>query len=116
LTHDQAVAALRRGKAVEQLLQSEPRDGRATVRWISVFRSGEAFVVTAHHVYDEGDADFLDLSEFEPVDDEEYAGEGVEVARHSRPEEALNAARGHGATSERWVNQGVLADEYADMR
>ena len=59
---------------------------------------------------------FLDLSAFEPVDEEEYSGEGVEVAREPGPEAALRAALDHGAGPERWVNQGVIADEYADSR
>jgi hypothetical protein len=116
LSQDEAVAALRRGKTIEQLLESAPHDGRATVTWVSASRSGDAFVVRAHHVYDEGEPEFRDVSEFAPVDDEEYAGEGIEVARHLEPERALDAARVHGATAERWVNQGVVAVEYAEVR
>jgi len=44
----------------------------------------------------------------------EYSGEGVGVARHPEPDGALRAALGHRAGWERWVNQGVVADEYAD--
>ena len=116
LTRDQAAGALRRGKQVEQLLDSEPHEGRRTVRWLTVGPSRGHFVVSAHHVYDEGNPEFLDVSEFSPIDDEEEWGEGTLIARLPDPEDALDAARGHGATPERWVNQGVIGDEYADAR
>ena len=89
LTPAQAAAALRRGKPVEQLLQSEPHDGQPTVKWLSVnaVRDG-GFVVSAHHVYD--------------------------VERHAEAEGAIEAASDHGALSDRWVNFDMVADEYAD--
>ena len=112
LTPAQAADALRRGKPVEQLLRSEPYDGQPTVKWLSVnpVRDG-GFVVTAHHVYDDGVAESMSLT---PVDAEEYVGEGVDVGRHSEADAALEAAGDHGALSDRWVNFGMVADEYAD--
>jgi hypothetical protein len=112
LTPAQAAAALRRGKPVEQLLPSEPHDGQPTVKWLSVTpeRDG-SFVVTAHHVYDDG---IPDVYECTPVDAEEYLGEGVDVGRHAGAEDALEATIDRGAHSDRWVNVGMVADEYAD--
>jgi hypothetical protein len=113
LTENEAVSALRRGRAVEQLLDEARHEGRSTVRWLSIFRREDAFVVLVHHVYDDGSPAFRDLSEFEPVDIEEDVGEGTQVAREPEPETALMAASSHGAVPERWVNEGVVADEYA---
>jgi len=113
LTENEAVSALRRGRAVEQLLDEARHEGRPTARWLSIIRREDAFVVLVHHVYDDGSPDFRDLSEFEPVDIEEDVGEGREVAREPEPERALLAASSHGAAPERWVNEGVVADEYA---
>ena len=115
---EQAAAALKRGKPVEQLLPSEPHDGQPTVRWLTMESSRDSFVVRLHHVYDEGSPDALpvDVSEFTPVDDDEYWGEGVKVARSPHPDGALGTTRDHGATNERWVNFGVIADEYSDAR
>jgi hypothetical protein len=114
LTPAQAVDALRRGKPVEQLLPSEPREGHRTVRWLSVNPvRGDGFVLTAHYVYDDG---IPDVYESTPVDPEEYLGEGVDVGRHAEAEDALEAAGDRGALSERWVNFGIVADEYADRR
>ena len=58
----------------------------------------------------------MDITELAPVDEEEYVGEGVEVARAGDAESALEAAAGQGATPERWVNQGMVQDEHADAR
>src|SRR4051794_29531080 len=101
LTRDQAAGALRRGRQVEQLLDSEPHEPRRTVRWLTVGPSGGGFVVRAHHVYDEGNREFLDVCEFSPIDDEEDWGEGTLLAELPDPLEALDAARAHGATPER---------------
>jgi hypothetical protein len=114
LTQTEAVSALRRGRAVEQLLESEPHAGRPTVRWLSVFGHEGAFIVSVHHVYDACDPGFVDVTEFAPVNDEEYVGEGVDVAREPDPERALRAACEHGAVPERWVNRGVVENEYAE--
>jgi hypothetical protein len=81
-----------------------------------VHRGGNGFVVRAHHVYDDGTPEFLDISSFAPVDGDEYAGEGVELMHHREPEGALDGACDHGAVPDRWVNFGVAADEYADAR
>lgn len=109
LTEHEAVSALRRGRAVEQLLDEARHEGRPTVRWLSIIRREDAFVVLVHHVYDDGSPDFRDLSEFEPVD----LDEGTQVAREPEPERALLAASSHGAVPDRWVNEGVVADQYA---
>ena len=111
LTPDQAAAALRRGKPVEQLLQSEPHDGQPTVKWLTINPVSDGFVLSAHHVFDDGIPDVYELT---PVDSEEYVGEGVDVGRHAEAEAALEAAGDHGAHSARWVNFGMVADEYAD--
>jgi hypothetical protein len=114
LTWAEAVAALRRGKAVEQLLPAELHDGQPTVRWLSVYPHDGAFVVGLHHVHDPCDPEFLDVSEFAPVDEYEGVGEGIEVGRAPDPEQALRAVREFGASPELWVNQFVIAEEYRD--
>ena len=72
--------------------------------------------MSIHYAHDEGDPSFRDVSEFSPVRDDEHAGEGVEIARLPEPAAALTAATARGAAGERWVNSGMIADEYADYR
>ncbi|MBE2321404.1 hypothetical protein DVA67_036165 [Solirubrobacter sp. CPCC 204708] len=114
LTCPEAIAALRRGKVVEQLLALEPHNHEPVVRWLSVSSRGGAFGVTLHLVHDPCDPTFLDLSEFAPVNEDEDVGEGTEAGRAADPEEALHIATQLGAASERWVNEFVVAEEYRD--
>ena len=114
MTWPEAVSALDRGKAVEQLLPAQDHDGQPTVRWLAVYPYDGAFVVAVHHVYDPCDPEFLDVGAFAPVNEEEDFGEGTEIGRASDPEQALRTAGGIGASPERWVNQFVIAEEYRD--
>jgi hypothetical protein len=110
----EAVAALGRGKTVEQLLSAESHGGQPTVRWLSVYPHDDAFVVGLHHVFDPCDPELLDVTEFAPVDEWEGVGEGVEMARAGDPEVALRDASALGAVPKRWVNEFVVAEEYRD--
>lgn len=115
LTWPEAIAALRRGKVVEQLLAPERHDREPMVRWLSIFPRDGGFVVAQHLVRDPCDPAFLDLSEFTPVDEEEEdLGEGAEAGRAPDPEQALHIAHRLGASPERWVNEFVVAEEYRD--
>jgi hypothetical protein len=84
----EAVAALRRGKTVEQLLSAESHGGQPTVRWLSVHPHDGAFVVGLHHVFDPCDPELLDVTEFAPV------MSGRVSARASRwPERVIRRSR-----------------------
>jgi hypothetical protein len=54
--------------------------------------------------------DFYDLSAL--VSDE--MDEASEVGRFAEPSALFDAAESLGGATERWVNQGVLGDEYRD--
>jgi hypothetical protein len=114
LSERETLAALHRGTSVEQILTRSPTDG--SICWLSLRPSGDDFAVRLHRVHDEGSADFLDVYEFEPLDEDEDPGEGRLVGRYSDARTALDAAAGAGAQPGRWVNGGVLQDEYVDLR
>ena len=116
LTSSEAAAALRRGSQIEQFLGRSNDNRRPTVRWLSAYPSGRAFELVVHHVEDIGTEGFFDVSEFPPLDDEEYVGEGRSVAAEVEPGLILDAAELHGARPDRWVNAGVVQDEYRDSR
>jgi hypothetical protein len=70
-------------------------------------------VVRRHQVHDEGSEEFRDISAFSPIDDDaDEFGEGVEVAGHDEPEAAVAEADRHGGAIDRWVNEGMAADDY----
>jgi hypothetical protein len=59
-------------------------------------------VVGLHHVWDPCDPEFVDVTEFDPVNAWESVGEGVEMGRAGDPESALRVVGALGAVPERW--------------
>ena len=108
LTAAEAAAALGRGAQIEQFV--ELADGRVT--YLAASRLGGEYTVRRHVVLDEGTEEFRDLSEFSPVDEDEYIGEGVVVARVVDAVDAVSAAENYGGSRTAWVNFGVAADDY----
>jgi hypothetical protein len=74
------------------------------------------FVLSLHRVVDVGSPDFRDVTEFPPMDEDEYPGEGREVRTFDDAEQALRAAAAFGAVAERWVNEGLIDGEYSTAR
>ena len=117
LTERQASSALRRGRQIDQFLGREQLpDRRWTLRWLTVFSTNREFVLSQHHVEDVGDGQMADIGTFPPIDPDEYLGEGTDIATAESADKILAMALEHGATPDRWVNAGVLADEYLDSR
>jgi hypothetical protein len=110
--------ALRRGAAIAQWIPDSPVvHGRATISWLRAQRRSDGtYVLGRHHVFDEGSAHFIDVWEFSPVDDDEILGVGTDLATFSSGAELLEAAvRDWGADAHRWVNDGMIQDEYRDI-
>lgn len=115
ITLAEAVSALRRGRPIEQYLgRFTATDERQGIRWLTAGPSGRAFVLNLHEVEDIGSEDSLDISEFPPLDEDEYLGEGREIETADDPGELLGLASSAGASPTRWVNWGVAQDEYLD--
>lgn len=67
-------------------------------------------------VEDVGTDSCFDITEFPPLDPEEETW-GREIAVLSAPAEALHLAECDlAADPERWVNQGIVCNEYQDFR
>ena len=114
LSEQQTLSALRRGASVEQMLTHSLSEQR--VRWLTALPDADGFALRLHHVHDNGDADFLDVHELQPVDEDEDFGEGRLVGRYPDAETVLEAAAVTGARPHRWVNAGVIQDEHAALR
>jgi len=114
VSEQQTLSALRRGASIEQMLTRSLSDRK--VRWLVALPDADGFALRLHHVHDGGDADFLDVHEFQPVDEDEDFGEGRLVGRYPDAETVLEAAVVIGARPDRWVNAGVSQDEYTALR
>ena len=114
----EAVSALGQKREVEQFLgRYVASDGRMTVRWLNTHVSGADFKLVLHEVEDIGSEEFLDITEFPPLDENEYVGEGRRLSTNGDPaDHRRQAAVEQGASPDRWVNGGVVQDKYRDSR
>jgi hypothetical protein len=109
-----ALGALRRGKAIAQFLgSSRAEDRRMLISWVEVHPVDDGFAVVLHVAEDVGGEHFADLWEFPPADPDDEFGRQIgqaDDAGAAMPlaEELTSAVRG------RWVNLGVVQDEYLD--
>jgi hypothetical protein len=117
LTPASAVSALGRGREIEQFLGGSVDGEVSSITSITISPRGDAFGVSVHEVLDVGSEDFLDVSEFPPIDEGEYVGEGRSLGTAASPADAIALAESIvAARPDRWVNQGMVGDEYADYR
>lgn len=114
LTGQQALTALRRRAPIEQMLSENLNTG--SFSWLEARPSGQGFALRRQHTLDDGSENFLDVYEFRSVDEDDYLGEGVLVGEYPDEAPLLQAAVEIGARMDRWVNEGVIQDEYRDLR
>ncbi len=109
LTEQIALGALRRGATIEQFLGPVKPAG---IRYVEI-RAG--FEVYLYLVEDNGNEHFWDVGEFGSLEEREEDEFGRLIARAEDADRALAAAEELlGASPTRWVNEGVVQDEYAD--
>lgn len=118
LTRSFLLGALRRRKEVEQFLGPVSMAGVEGIRWVAIWPWQEGYNVSVHDVQDLDDEHRRDLSVLPPLDSEseDDSFPGRVIGRVQDPIEALELAeRVHGASPDRWVNQGVAGEDYADF-
>lgn len=111
-----ALTALRRGRPVEQFLGPAGSPELAGIRYVEVRPVRTRYDIFLHALQDIGHETFVDLVEFPPLDpDEDEEDFGRLLATCADPLGALTAAeQATGALRGRWVNAGVVQDEYLD--
>lgn len=111
------LGALRRGRSVQQFLGPCGSAERPGVRYVEVRVTKGPFEVYLHVVEDIGSESFLDVSEFPPFDPDDEASEfGLLLGTAEDPLAALQVAEQRvGAERGRWVNEGVVQEEYGDF-
>ncbi|MBA0101036.1 hypothetical protein WH218_18560 [Stenotrophomonas indicatrix] len=106
-------SSLAAGRNIEQLLPERYEMSEIVVRYISIeCSSRESWIVRLCEVFDNGTPGFLDIYEFEAVDPDfpfgnEWVFDSIKGAL-TFAEDTL------GASSVRYVNQGLIQDEYKD--
>jgi hypothetical protein len=106
-------STLNRGKSIECFLGAgDAYEGAPTIRWISVDRESDGFVVRLYEAVDPRDPDFLDIYAFQFTAEE--SDEPIKEERHEELAAALQQAREWGGDIGRFVNQGMAGHEYGD--
>jgi hypothetical protein len=106
-------STLNRGKAIECFLGAgNDYEGQPTIRWTSVSREGDVFVTRLYEAVDPRNPALLDVYAFQSTADE--PGEPLQVAHHDTLDRALQQVRRWGGDGGRFVNEGMVGDEYGD--
>ncbi|WP_409467276.1 hypothetical protein [Streptomyces sp. HC307] len=111
-----ALAALRRGRSIEQFLGAAGTPKDPGIRWAELRPTAKGFALVVHVAQDIGGENFYDLVEFpsfEGEDGEEDFGRQIAVVDDALVALAIAEER-IGAGRDRWVNQGTAGDEYRD--
>lgn len=106
-------SALHRGVSVQQFVGAFMDGDEPALRYLELRAAGEDGIeLWVHEVYDDGDESFLDVGEFTRLDADD---DDEPAARADTLDEALALAEQRfGARPDRWVNEGVVQDEYLD--
>lgn len=113
LSELQIQAALDRSLSVEQLLLPAIICDAQVLRWIDLRMSTSGLTLTLYEVFDDGSDECLDVYSFEQVSPDE----APVCHRFSELKTALSFAElKYSAYCGRYVNAGVIQDEYQDYR
>jgi hypothetical protein len=94
---------LDRGKAIECFLGAGDKyGGEPTIRWASIRKDREDFIVRLYEACDPRDPSFLDVYEFRST--AEQPDEPIREERHDTLEAALEQVRAWGGDSAKFVN------------
>ena len=112
---EEADKALRSGKAVECFIGACALEDKAGIRWISIRTRNDGVVLQVFETADVGNEDYVDVYEFGPLNGDFEFDEAQEEFHFSDFPScvAFLTNRYLGSTS-RFVNEGVLQDEYSD--
>ena len=102
LTFSQIESALKRDKPVEQFLGSS---GESAVGWLEIRPRGDGFELWRFAVLDQGDAEFLDLCSFSPVEEWPEKPLSAHLSLVDALQEAGTSCSAH---PDRWVNQYMI--------
>ena len=114
LAETDTVSAVLNGRAIEQFLSPREEGSYRVLRWVCVKKDRDGtFSASRYEAFDEGNFDCLDLYAFSYVDPDNPCEEssGLPTA-----DAAMKAAEDQfGADKHKYVNVGVIQDEYADF-
>lgn len=107
----QVMSLLGSGRSIEQWLGYFEAPAWRSFKWLAINPQPDGkFKVAVFEVFDDGDAEWLDVYAFEPVDPD-FPGGVASVAESA--DEAVTAATGMGADNGKFVGAGMIQHVYA---
>jgi hypothetical protein len=108
LTDIEIRTLLNLGKTVEMFLGKESVN--ESINWIDMQRGPDSnFQLNIHSVFDDGDADHLDLCNFPSVDPDEMF---TTINFETLDEALAHVKTAYGLNQLRFVNRGMIQEEY----
>ncbi|MGY0216263.1 hypothetical protein ACWJJH_02620 [Endozoicomonadaceae bacterium StTr2] len=108
LTIQEANSAIRRGKLVEIFLGGFVVNEKRCIRWASFVQADSGVSASLWETYDQGSEDYLDIYAFDSL-----SGEYDEPIKMVHSENIEEAAKVLGISELKFVNQGIVQDEYS---
>lgn len=109
LTLQEAESSLNRGKDVEIFFGSFTHNSEQCIRWASFSKGASGVNGCLWEAFDQGSPDYLDIYTFDTP-----SGEYVEPTKSVTAENLKAAASALKIDDLKFVNQGMVQDEYAD--
>ena len=112
LTQSEVSSAIQRGKQVEAFLGSGEIGSGPTIRYLTVRGTTERLTAELWEVEDPRNPEFLDVYSMYPPNGDDAPNQ---IFSFASVEEALSELGRHfPGVADRFVNQGVIGDEYAE--
>jgi hypothetical protein len=104
---------LRNGRSVEQFLSKSKYEDFPTVKFTRIDKENSgAISVSLFEVYDDGNEDFLNIYEFQPIEPDEP--DGVQSSFQTAEEAVNYVCTVLGGSINKFVNAGMVQEEYKD--
>lgn len=107
-------AAVARGREVGQFLGGFSHEGQPAIRYLGMQADDEGVVLSLYEKHDPQDEEWCDVVSFGELDEVEQGEAAAEHHCASVAEALALAEASYGARADRWVNEGILDDEYRD--
>ena len=105
--------AISRGREIGQFLGGFSHEGQPAIRYLGM-RADESRVVLSLYEKFDPEEDCYDVASFSELDEVEQGEAAAEHHGESVADALARAERLYGARPDRWVNEGILDDEYRD--
>jgi hypothetical protein len=106
--------AISRGREVGQFLGGFSHDGQPAIRYLSMRADESGVVLSLFEKYDPQDEEWCDVMSFGELDEVEQGEAAAEHHCKGIADALALAGKSYGAPPDRWVNEGMLDDEYRD--